>query len=112
MELWVAFLGSGAGAALVGIIGQLLVARQARKYQQEDREEEYLKDLRAGMVWLLYDRIKYLGLHYIKDGAVDFDDLRVLREMHTVYHDSLAGNGDLDKIMREVDALPLKEGRA
>lgn len=107
MELWIAFLGGGAGAAVVGVIGQLIVARQARKYQKEDAETAELKDLKAGMMWILYDRIRFLGLRYIADGRVDFDDLRVLREMHNVYN-SMGGNGDLNKIMREVDALPLE----
>lgn len=109
MELWVAFLGGGAGAAIVGIIGQLLVARQARKYAKEDTETEELKQLKAGVMWVLYDRIRYLGLAYMKDGAVDFDDRRILHEMHRSYS-ALGGNGDLTIIMAAVDKLPLKGG--
>ena len=57
---------------------------------------------------MLYDRIRYLGLKYIQDGAVDFDDRRILKEMHDCYHERLGGNGDLDNLMREVNRLPLK----
>ena len=109
MELWVAFLGGGAGAALVGIIGQLLVARQARKYQKEDEEAADIKALAAGMKWLLFDRIRHLGLRYLADGCVDIDEKRILGEMWDVYHHGLDGTGDLDDLMQAVRKLPIKK---
>ena len=57
----------------------------------------------------LLDRIQHLGQAYISDGEVDFDDRRRLNNMHSVYHSGLGGNGDLDVLMREVNALPLKK---
>ena len=111
MDIIIAIIGGGVGAAVVTVVGQLLTARQARKYRQEDKETEELAALKQGMKWLLYDRIRFLGLAYIEDGAVDFDDRRVLREMHSVYHEGLGGNGDLAIIMWQVDDLPLKEGK-
>lgn len=112
MDLWIAFLGGGAGAALVGVIGQVILAKQNRKYQQEDKESQELTALKAGMKWLLYDRIRYLGLHYIEAGEVDFDQRRILREMHKVYHYSLEGNGDLDQLIEAVGRLPLTKEAA
>lgn len=109
MDILIAIIGGGVGAAVVTVVGQLLTARQARKYAKEDKETEELSALSDGVKWILYDRIKWLGLKYIEAGSVDFDDLRVLREMHNVYHLRLGGNGDLNKIMREVDSLPLRE---
>ena len=44
------------------------------------------------------------------EGAVDYDDRRLLHKMHHNYHTELGGNGDLDAIMAEVDKLPLKDG--
>ena len=109
MDIVIAIIGGGVGAAFVTVIGQLLTARQARRYKQEDKESADITALKAGMKWLMYDRIRFLGLHYIEMGSVDFDDRRTLREMHTVYHFGLGGNGDLDNIMQTVDKLPLKQ---
>ena len=111
MDYVIAIIGGGVGAAIVSVVGSLLLARQARRYAEQDTETEELAALKQGMKWLLYDRIRFLGLAYIEDGAVDFDDRRVLREMHRVYHEGLGGNGDLAIIMRQVDDLPLKEGK-
>lgn len=110
MDILIAIIGGGVGAAVVTVIGQLLTARQARRYAKEDHESEDMKALKAGMKWLLYDRIRYLGLHYVEAGEVDFDQRRILREMHTVYHYGLEGNGDLDQLMDTVGKLPLSKG--
>lgn len=108
-EVVAAIVGGGVGAAIVTVIGQLLTARQARKYQAEDKEAADITALKAGMKWLMYDRIRFLGLKYVEEGVVDFDDRRTLREMHSVYHFGLGGNGDLDNLMATVDKLPLKQ---
>lgn len=107
MDVLIAIIGGGVGAAVVTVIGQLLTAKQARRYAQEDHESADMASLKAGVKWLLYDRIRFLGLHYVETGAVDFDDRRILREMHTVYHVGLDGNGDLDQLMQAVDRLPI-----
>ena len=109
MDYVMAIIGGGVGAALVSVIGSLLLARQNRKYQEQDHKDADMKALMAGMKWLLFDRIRYLGLKYIEAGEVDFDQRRILREMHTVYHFGLEGNGDLDNLMEAVGKLPLKQ---
>lgn len=106
-EILAAILGGGIGSAIVTIIGKLIVNYQNRKYAIEDRETEDEKAIKAGVKWLLYDRIRYLGMKYIEKGEVDFDDRRILRQMHDVYHNGLDGNGDLNNIMQQVDLLPL-----
>lgn len=112
MDYVIAIIGGGVGAAIVSVIGSLLLARQNRKYQQQDHEDADMKALMAGMKWLLFDRIRYLGLKYIEAGEVDFDQRRILREMHTVYHFGLQGNGDLDQLMEAVSKLPLTKGES
>ena len=59
--------------------------------------------------YILFDRIRYLGQKYAADGEVDFDDRRILNQMHDVYHNELGGNGDLKELMETVNALPLKK---
>jgi len=56
----------------------------------------------------LYDRIRFVALSYIEEGEVDFDDRRILNDMHRSYHVGLNGNGDLDELMKQVNKLPLK----
>jgi len=102
-------------AAVLSLATTLIVNKQKRRWEVEDKkiadekqQAKNIESLMAGVKWILYDRIKYLGFTYIRDGKVTFDDRRVLREMHRIYHCELKGNGDLDKVMAEVDKLPLK----
>ena len=102
---------AGLAAVVGGLITQLgegIRQRRKRKYDKDDGKDKDLMALKAGLKWVLYDRIRFLGQKHINDGSVDFDDRRILNEMHKSYHDGLSGNGDLDVLMREVNALPLK----
>ena len=102
---------AGLAAVIGGLITQLgegIRQKRKRKYDKDDGKDKDLVALKVGLKWVLYDRIRFLGQHYISAGQVDFDDRRVLNEMHKSYHDGLGGNGDLDVLMREVNALPLK----
>lgn len=54
-----------------------------------------------------YDRIRHLGLTYIKAGQISPEELDSLMEMHKAYK-KLGGNGFLDKIMEEVNNLRIK----
>lgn len=106
----VAGLAAILGAAIAQV-GEGMRQKRKRKYDKADTRDKDLQALRDGLKWVLYDRVRYLGQKYICEGAVDFDDRRILNLMHKSYHDGLGGNGDLDVIMKAVNALPLK-GRA
>ena len=102
---------AGAAAVIGGAISQLgesIRQRRKRKYEKTDEKDADIKALKTGLKWVIYDRIRFLGQNYITSGKVDFDDRRILNEMHTCYHDGLGGNGDLDNLMHEVNRLPLK----
>ena len=62
MDILIAIIGGGVGAAVVSVIGSLILAKQNRKYQKEDKESADMTALKAGMKWLMYDRIRFLGL--------------------------------------------------
>ena len=102
--------------------------RKAKKEDKAEEKEEYAQhqaDLKTeerlssiekkiiaqneAMKYVLYDRIRYLGQAYIADSEIDFDDRRILNNMHHSYHFGLGGNGDLDTLMDEVNHLPLKK---
>lgn len=111
--------GGGVGVALIGLMRDWLAFRRERKARKEDAQyesemkrltelEKQSKAQGEAIKYLLYDRIRFLGQAYIGEKEVDFDDRRILKDMHTVYHNGLGGNGDLDVLMRQVDNLPLK----
>ena len=102
---------AGASAIIGGLItqaGESLRQRRKRKYDRADGKNKDMMALKTGLKWVIYDRIRFLGQNYISAGRVDFDDRRILNEMHTCYHDGLGGNGDLDNLMHQVNDLPLK----
>ena len=115
------------GAAVIKLIDNVVQWKLQRKAAKEDRTEEKdreklqkIKDWERDMElkvnalvnadkYILFDRIRYLGQRYVADNEVDFDDRRILRQMHDVYHNELGGNGDLKELMDAVNALPLKK---
>ena len=115
----IAVLSSSALAALIGGFFEALRFRRERKAKKEDVAELNIED-RLGKIenqtqaqcealkYIMYDRIRFLGQEYITEGKIDFDDRRILNEMHDSYHNRLGGNGDLDNLMRDVNALKLK----
>lgn len=129
-DILVAVLSGGAVVAVIEGIREALKWRRTRKAQKEDKaeaKEEYQQkqaDLKTeerleaiekktdaqseAIKYILYDRIRYLGQAYIAEAEIDFDDRRILNDMHHSYHFGLKGNGDLDTLMEEVNHLPLK----
>lgn len=129
-ELLIGFVTGGALAALIKALADRFAWKRKRRADKEDNVErkkeeakrqaslkteqrlECIEDtigaLKEGMKFMLYDRIRYLGQEYIAEKAIDFDDRRILNNMHHTYHNGLSGNGDLDTLMEEVNHLPLK----
>lgn len=122
----IAVLSGGIGAGVLKLIGDRLAWKRERKAKKEDRAEqnteEIIQNLKADVMelkivlealkeaqkYISYDRIRFLALSYIKEGEIDFDDRRILKDMHKSYHYGLNGNGDLDNLMKKIDDLPLK----
>lgn len=117
------------GAAVIKLIDNVVQWKLQRKAAKEDRTldddraeikkikqwEKDMEDKVNALInadkYILFDRIRYLGQKYVADDEVDFDDRRILNQMHDVYHNELGGNGDLDKLMKAVNTLPLKQER-
>ena len=115
MNDWTILLSGAAGAAAIKLIDGVVQWALGRLGQRGDKRhatlteiESRLKNVEGGSMALLLDRIQHLCKAYIAEGSVDADDLRRLHIMHDHYHRE-GGNGDLDKLMSRVDALPLKE---
>ncbi len=111
--------GGGIGVAVVNGMNERKMHKLKREEAKEDKAElnsegrlknveEKVDALVEATKFILYDRIRYLGQRYIDAGEIDFDDRRILNDMHRSYHSGLGGNGDLDKLMEAVNELPLK----
>lgn len=57
---------------------------------------------------LSYDRIRHLGLQYIRAGQIDPEDLRALTVMYDAYLQLPGADGFLVKLMSEVGNLRIK----
>lgn len=93
----VAVIGSGVFNTLLGYI---LSARERRK----SRNEEVNKSLRL----LMKDRLRFLCMHYVRQGWIYEDELEDIISMHNCYHDDLDGNGYLDELMRRTKNLEVR----
>lgn len=125
MEIIGYLLTGAASAAIIKLIDNCIQWHLNRKAKKEDKaeadaesqekaEEERLDKIEQniasvmeGQRYILLDRIRFLGLAYLQRGGISFDERRHLHQMHSVYHNKLNGNGDLDELMSEVDELPL-----
>lgn len=119
MEVLIAILSGGAAVALIEGLREWLGRRYEHREKLEDLaqrgiekrlsalEEQNIAQSEA-LKYILYDRIRYLGQKYIAEGEIGFEDRRILNGMHAAYHNGLNGNGDLDNLMRDVNALHLK----
>lgn len=125
-ETILTILSGGAFVAVIEGVREYLAWRRNRKAVKEDKAEDEkvrtqtvtvkkIKDLEdkvnalvESQKYILYDRIRFLGQSYIEEKEIDFDDRRILNDMHHSYHFGLEGNGDLDNLMEEVNHLPLK----
>lgn len=66
------------------------------------------KDVRTRMlVGLAHDRIVYLGMSYIERGYITQDEYENLYDYLYKPYKAMVGNGPGDKIMQEVDKLPI-----
>ena len=125
-EVIIAVISGGSVVAVIEGVREWLSWRRNRKALKEDRDAAQVENAKASTDkkvknleekvdalveanrYILYDRIRYLGQCYIDEKEIDFDDRRILNNMHKSYHFGLDGNGDLDTLMEEVNHLPLK----
>lgn len=95
-DLLIAFVSSGALAAVINIVFMAIKEWQDRR-----------KGLRAAMRILLDDRVAWLGEKYLRDGEITASNLKIFMKLHQAYHD-LGGNGYHDALLEAVKKLPIK----
>lgn len=73
-----------------------------RRDKKESAESKMIKGLG-------HDRICWLGQSYVKRGYITKDEYENLHDYLYLPYREMGGNGTAEKIMKEVDRLPLKE---
>lgn len=86
-----------------------LSARFSRCDQKQDREDRVLDQQSKMLKGLGHDRIVYLGKEYLKHGYITTDEYENLHNYLYLPYKDLGGNGTAEKIMSEVDKLPVKD---
>lgn len=79
-----------------------LTAVMQKRSNKDSAESQMLKGLG-------HDRICHLGTVYLEQGYITKDDYENLHDYLYLPYKKLGGNGTAEKIMKEVEHLPLKE---
>lgn len=103
MEIWEAILSGAAVASLCNGIFTIVQMALRRRWEKSEKGSAQIKALRYLMLYTMMQTAK----GHIRDGEISMDDRRQLHKWHDLYHNGLGGNGDMDKLMAEVDDLPL-----
>ena len=103
VDILIPFFSGAAGAAICSGIVSIVQMVIRRRWERSDKGSAQTKALRYLMLYIMMQTAK----GHIRDGEISMDDRRQLHKWHTLYHDGLGGNGDMDKLMAEVDKLPL-----
>jgi len=61
------------------------------------------------LIGLAHDRIVYLGMSYIHRGWITKDEYENLDTYLYKPYKALKGNGSVERIMKEIDKLPIRE---
>lgn len=90
---------------LITIIGSIFASSGFWAYLQRRHDK---KDVRTRMlIGLGHDRVIYLGLKYVERGWITQDEYENLYEYLFKPYTEIGGNGSAEKVMHEVNKLPM-----
>lgn len=92
------------GACSSGLCSLIIFLIQRHDKKKDSRTAE--SDMLIG---LGHDRIVYLGGKYVERGWITQDEYENLHDYLYKPYTELGGNGTAERIMREVDQLPLRK---
>lgn len=72
-----------------------------------DRKRNHRNLTRKLLIGLAHDRIVCLSMKYIERGFITQDEYENLHEFLFVPYSDLGGNGSADRLMKEVQTLPI-----
>lgn len=125
MDFWqgiiIAVIAASSGA-ITAFVNSRIEARKKRKEEEDNTKqildklnemETKLNNLESRLGGLeraqritMHERIKRLAAKYCENGEISFSDYEIIKQMHSIYHNDLHGNGFLDGVMEDVDRLP------
>lgn len=96
---------------IVGIVGSVFASTGFWAFltfliQKKDTKDSAEAQMLKG---LGHDRICYLGERYLQQGFITKDDYENLHDYLFIPYKKLGGNGTAEKVIREVEHLPLRE---
>ena len=114
-----AFITGAVGAAIVAVIGNVVMFKLQRKAIKEDKADDKLKEqieaqekeqaiLRTGVEALLHDRLYERCTSLILRKSTTVTELKNVEYLYRPYRD-LGGNGTGTKLYEAVKNLPLSE---
>lgn len=86
-----------------------LTARLAAKDTKSAKEDKQMELQSKMLKGLAHDRICYLGEEYVKRGFITKDEYENLHDYLYSPYKELGGNGTAEKIMNEVEKLPIHD---
>lgn len=125
MDFWqgiiIAVIAASSGA-ITAFVNSRIEARKKKKEEENNTKqildklnemETKLNNLESRLGGLeraqritMHERIKRLAAKYCENGEISFSDYEIIKQMHSIYHNDLHGNGFLDSVMEDVDRLP------
>ena len=125
MDFWqgiiIAAIAASSGA-ITAFVNSRIDARKKKKEKEDstaqimaklkgmedklDILESRLEGLERAQRITMHERIKRLASKYCEAGKITFADYEIIKQMHSIYHNDLRGNGFLDSVMEDVDRLP------
>lgn len=74
-------------------------------YLTQKRDKKDVKN--EMLVGLAHDRIVFLGMQYVERGWITQDEYENLHDYLYIPYQKMGGNGSAQRIMKEVDKLPI-----
>jgi hypothetical protein len=91
------------------IVGSVLASSGFWAYMMKRADRNDVKT--EMLIGLGHDRIVYLGLLYIERGYITQDEYENLYEYLYIPYKKLGGNGSAERVMNEVQKLPIHKAR-
>jgi hypothetical protein len=98
---------------LITIISSVLASSGLWAYLVKKNETKDVKT--KVLIGLGHDRIMYLGMHYLErrdsngNAYITKDEYENLHDYLYIPYKELGGNGSAERIMKEIDKLPIRE---
>lgn len=116
-----AFITGAVGAAIVAVLGNVVMFKLQRKAAKEDKsdlklieriesQEKEQSVMKAGLEALLHDRLYERCTDLLAQKSITVSELKNIEYIYRSYHD-LGGNGTGTQLFERIQTLPLSEER-